>query len=83
MDTSKLKAKNIVFGAHVVILDVDSEEESTYQIVGVDEADVKKGKISIISPLARALIGKREGDAVELHNPKGTREYEIVEFCFK
>ena len=83
VEPSKIKSNNIVFGATIVLLDLDTEAESTYQIVGVDEADVKKGKISIISPLARALIGKKVGDSVEVRNPKGSKEYEVVDLLFK
>lgn len=83
IDTSTLKSDRIIFGAHVVLEDLESGEESRYQIVGEDEADVKQGKISVFSPLARAMIGKRKGDVVELKSPKGEREYEVVEFHFK
>lgn len=83
VDTSKIVSDRIVFGASVTVLDRDSEEESTYQIVGVDEADVKQGFISILSPLARALIGKKKGDEVLVKSPKGDKEYEVVSFSFK
>ncbi len=69
----------VVFGATVVLLDVNTDEEKTYQIVGVDEADLKHGKISVTSPVARALIGKSEGDEVMLEAPGGTHEFEILE----
>lgn len=82
IDPSSIKSERIVFGATVEILDTDTEEKSTYQIVGVDEADVKKGKISIISPLARAMIGKKSGDLVNVQSPKGDKEYEIITFKF-
>ncbi len=68
----------VVFGATVGIEDLDSGERSTYQIVGDDEADIKAGKISINSPIARSLIGKTEGDAVEVQTPGGARAYEVV-----
>jgi len=68
----------VVFGATVEIEDLDSGERSTYQIVGDDEADIKAGKISINSPIARSLIGKTEGDAVEVQTPGGARAYEVV-----
>ncbi|MBX3041687.1 MAG: transcription elongation factor GreA, partial [Bdellovibrionaceae bacterium] len=64
IDPAQIKADRIVFGATVKIVDGETDEESIYQIVGVDEADVKKGMISILSPLARALIGKKDGDQV-------------------
>lgn len=69
----------VVFGATVVLLDINTDEEKTYQIVGVDEADLKHGKISVTSPVARALIGKEEGDEVALDAPGGTHEFEILE----
>lgn len=68
----------IVFGATVNLLDLDSDEESRYQIVGDDEADIKLFKISVNSPIARALIGKEEGDVAEVQAPSGVREYEIL-----
>lgn len=83
IDTSQIKSDKVVFGATVVLVDVDTDEESTYQIVGVDEADVKQGMISIMSPLARSLIGKSSGDAVQVRSPKGDREFEIKKFFFK
>lgn len=82
VDPSTIKSEHIVFGATVEILDTDTDEGSTYQIVGVDEADVKKGKISIISPLARAMIGKKKSDLIMVQSPKGDKEYEIVSFKF-
>jgi transcription elongation factor GreA len=69
----------VVFGAKVVLSDVDSGEERRYQIVGDLEADIKQGLIAISSPVARAVIGKLEGDSVTIEAPGGTREYEIVE----
>ncbi len=83
IDTSTLKSDKVVFGASVVLIDVDTDEEVTYQIVGVDEADVKQGKISILSPLARSLIGKTTGDNVQVKSPKAEKEYEIKKFFFK
>ena len=69
----------VVFGATVDLLDEDSNAESTYQIVGDDEADIAQGMISISSPIARALIGKEAGDSVEVRVPDGTRHYEILD----
>ena len=69
----------VVFGATVQLLDVDSDERITYQIVGDDESDIKENRISFSSPVARALIGKSEGDEVGVETPGGTREYEILE----
>ena len=68
----------VVFGATVELADVETGDEVTYQIVGDDEADLKHGKISVSSPIARALIGKVEGDTAEVHAPGGVREYEIL-----
>ncbi len=79
IDVATLNAgSKIVFGASVVLADVDSDEERRYQIVGDLEADIKQGLIAISSPVARALIGKHEGDSVTIEAPGGTREYEIV-----
>ena len=82
IDPSAIKSDRIVFGATVTIFDVDEEAQSVYQIVGADEADVKKGMISIMSPLARALIGKKAGDLVTVNSPKGDKEYEVKGFKF-
>ncbi len=79
IDISKLNAgSKVVFGATVELADVESDEEKRYQIVGDLEADIKLGLIAISSPLARALIGKLEGDAVTIDAPAGKRDYEIV-----
>jgi transcription elongation factor GreA len=78
IDVSKLSGKQIKFGATVNLLEEDSGEKSKYKIVGEDESDVKAGKISISSPIARALIGKEEGDVVEVMAPGGAKSYEIV-----
>lgn len=69
----------VVFGTTIIIADTTTEEEITYQIVGEDEADLKNNRLSFTSPIARALIGKEEGDIVAVKTPAGTREYEIVE----
>ena len=79
IDVSKLSGEKIKFGATVVLVDEDTEEEKTYQIVGDQEADVKAGRISISSPIARALIGKEVGDEIEVNAPGGARGYEILE----
>lgn len=68
----------VVFGATVTVLDLDTDDEVTYQIVGDDEADIKLFKISVSSPIARAMIGKEEGDIAEVQAPSGVREYEIL-----
>jgi transcription elongation factor GreA len=83
IDTSKIVSDRIVFGAVVTVLDLETDEESTYQIVGVDEADVKQGYISILSPLARALIGKKKGDEILVKSPKGDKDYQVINFTFK
>ncbi len=83
VDTSELKSEKVIFGAHVKLLDLETDEELNYQIVGEDEADVKGGKISVFSPLARSMIGKAKGDLVELKSPKGERELEVIDFYFK
>ena len=72
----------IVFGATVKLMDLESEDEVTYQIVGDDEADIKDGKVSINSPIARALIGKEGGDVAEVLAPGGIREYEILDVLY-
>jgi transcription elongation factor GreA len=78
IDVSKLSGKQVKFGATVNLLDEDSGEKSKYKIVGEDESDVKGGKISITSPIARALIGKEEGDVIEVMAPGGAKSYEIT-----
>ena len=82
IEVSKLSGDKVKFGATVVLLDEDTEEEKTYQIVGDQEADVKSGRISISSPIARAMIGKAVGDAIEVNAPGGARGYEIVQVQF-
>lgn len=83
INPADIKSDRVVFGATVTISDVETDEQVTYQIVGIDEADVKSGKISIMSPIARALIGKKTGDVVVVHSPKGEREYEVISFKFQ
>jgi transcription elongation factor GreA len=78
IDVSKLSGDQVKFGATVSVVDEDTEEESRYQIVGEHEADVRAGKISIASPIARAMIGKEKGDVVEVNTPGGVRAYEIL-----
>ena len=82
IDVSKLSGDAVVFGATVLLVDEDTEEETAYQIVGEIESDVKNGKISITSPLARALIGKTVGDSVEVSTPGGGKSYEILKVSF-
>ena len=78
IDVSKLSGSQVKFGATVSLIDEDTEQEARYQIVGDHEADVKLGKISISSPIARAMIGKEGGDVVEVTTPTGVKAYEIT-----
>ncbi|WP_208436050.1 transcription elongation factor GreA [Bartonella phoceensis] len=78
INISRLSGNKIKFGATIKLLDEDTGEKKIYQIVGDQEADVKIGKISISSPIARALIGKQEGDVIEVNAPGGARNYEII-----
>ena len=78
IDVSRLSGSQIKFGATVSVIDEDTEESARYQIVGEHEADVRSGKISIASPIARAMIGKESGDVVEVNTPGGVKAYEIV-----
>ena len=83
IDVSKLSGKVVKFGATVTLVDEDTDQKSKYQIVGDLEADFAKGRISISSPLARALIGKTSGDTVEVNTPSGGRSYEVLKVEFK
>jgi transcription elongation factor GreA len=83
IDPKTLTGNTIRFGATVKLADEDSDEESTFQIVGSYEANVEKGLISITSPLARALIGKKAGDSAEVNAPSGPKSYEIIKVSFK
>ncbi len=78
IDVSMLSGHQVKFGATVSLVDEDTEEEARYQIVGEHEADVRSGKISIASPIARAMIGKERGDVVEVNTPGGVKAYEIT-----
>ncbi len=82
IDVAKLNGDTVKFGATVTVVDEDTDEERTYQIVGDLEADVKSGKVSISSPIARALIGKRVGESIEVTTPGGSRAYEILEIRY-
>ncbi len=82
IDVSKLSGKRVQFGATVKLVDGDTDKEVTYQIVGEYEANVEQGKISIVSPLARGLIGKEVGDNVEVNTPGGGKSYEILSVKF-
>lgn len=83
IDVSKLDGDRVVFGATVDLVEVESGDQVTYQIVGDDEADIKAGMISVSSPIARALIGKQVDDVVQVRAPGGIREYEIADVRFQ
>ena len=83
IDPKALSGKIVRFGATVKLADEDTDEESTYQIVGSHEADVDSGRLSLTSPLARALIGKTVGDSVEVTTPGGSKSYEVLKVTFK
>ena len=83
IDPSELTGTTVMFGATVTIVDEESDEESTYQIVGTEEANIKKGLLSIAAPLARALIAKSVGESVDVQAPKGSRSYEILSLEYK
>ncbi len=83
IDVTQLSGNTVKFGATVVLADEDTDAESTYQLVGTDESDIKQGLLSITSPLARALIGKAAGDSVDVDTPRGLKSYEIVKLAFK
>jgi transcription elongation factor GreA len=83
IDATKLSGTTVKFGATVTLADEDTEEKVKYKIVGEDEAAVREGKISIASPIARAIIGKSKGDSVEVTTPRGTRTYEVLKIEWK
>jgi len=83
VDISKVKGRRIVFGATVELEDQETGNRHTYKIVGEDEADIKKGKISFSSPISRALIGKEAGDDVEVKTPRGERDYIVLNVLYK
>ena len=82
IDPTKLKGDTITFGATVTLVDEDTDEEKIYQIVGEAESDVKQGRVSIGSPIARALVGKKVGDTVEVSTPGGGKSYEVLNVRF-
>jgi len=82
IDVSQLSGDTVRFGATVTLADEDSDDEAIYQIVGAHEADIASGRLSVHSPLARALIGKHIGDSVEVSSPGGSRSYEVVNVRF-
>lgn len=83
IDTSKLKGDQVMFGATVTLVDEDTDEKAKYRIVGEIEADVKQGRVSITSPLARALLGKRKKDVVEVSTPGGGKSYKVLKVEYK
>ena len=83
VDTSTLSSDRVIFGATVKLLDCETEKEVTYQIVGPEEAEISEGRLSIMSPLSRALIGKKVGDVAELSTPQTQKDYEVVEISFE
>lgn len=83
IDISQMSGSVIRFGATVTLVDEDTDEESTYTIVGEDEADIAKGRLSVTAPLARALIGKQKGDSFEVTTPGGSKGYEILKVAYK
>jgi transcription elongation factor GreA len=83
IDPTTLSGDSVKFGATVEIVDEETDEEKTYQIVGDYEADLEQGRISISSPIAKGLMGKSEGDSVVIKTPKGARDYEILKVAFK
>lgn len=83
IDVNNMSGDTVKFGATITIENVDTDEKSTYQIVGEDEANIKDGKISITAPIARAMISKEVGDEFEVHAPGGAKGYEIMDIAFK
>lgn len=83
IDVSKLSGSVVRFGATVTLIDEDTDEKATYQLVGADEGDIASGLLSITAPLARALIGKSKGDQVEVSTPGGSKAYEIMRVVYK
>ncbi len=83
IDPREIRTDKIVFGARVTLKDLDTDEEKIYRIVGTDEADVKEGKVSIESPIARQLINKKAGDQVLIKVPKGDIEYEVLDVKYE
>ena len=82
IDVSKLSGSAVKFGATVTLADEETDEKQTFRIVGEDEADISNGRLSVTSPLARALIGKGKGDSVEVSTPRGNKSYEVMKVAF-
>ncbi|WP_373089300.1 transcription elongation factor GreA [Sneathiella sp.] len=78
IDVSKISGRQIKFGATILLADEDTNEETSYQIVGEDESSIEEGRLSITAPLARALIGKEQGDSIEVTTPGGSKAYEVI-----
>lgn len=83
IDPSTMSGDTVRFGATVKLVDEETDDENEYQIVGADEADIEEGRISITSPIARAMIGKTSGDQIEVHAPGGARYYEILNVAYR
>jgi transcription elongation factor GreA len=83
IDPATIKSDKVVFGATVILEEQESSKRATYKIVGVDEADIKNGKVGITSPIARALIGKGQGDEVIVHAPKGQIHYDVIKVYYE
>ena len=79
IDVTSISGRQIKFGATILLADEDTDEETSYQIVGEDESNIEEGRLSITAPLARALIGKEQGDSVEVMTPGGSKAYEVIE----
>ncbi|MAL80420.1 MAG: transcription elongation factor GreA [Sneathiella sp.] len=82
IDVASISGRQIKFGATILLADEDTDEETSYQIVGEDESNIEEGRLSITAPLARALIGKEQGDSVEVMTPGGSKAYEVIEVSY-
>ena len=82
IDVSRLSGEQVKFGATVTLADEETDEETTYQIVGVHESDIRSGRLSITAPLARGMIGKTVGDVIEVTTPTGAKSYEIIQVAY-
>lgn len=83
IDVASISGRQIKFGATILLADEDTDEETSYQIVGEDESNIEEGRLSITAPLARALIGKEQGDSVEVMTPGGSKAYEVIEVSYQ
>lgn len=82
IDVASITGRQIKFGATILLADEDTDEETSYQIVGEDESSIEEGRLSITAPLARALIGKEQGDSIEVTTPGGSKAYEVIEVSY-